>query len=152
MKVGDSMQQIGIVREVFDEYTLVEVSRKSACENCHANIDGGCSACVSFGSKAAVSKAENSIGANIGDRVIIETVSSTVLLYAAAVFLFPLVLGFCGYFIGGLFEFEAAPYFFTLAGFAIAFLIVFATLNHSAKKRLDVKIVRILQKGGDESC
>lgn len=146
------MQQIGIVREVFDDYALVEVSRKSACENCHANVDGGCSACVAFGNKAAVSKADNSIGAKVGERVIIETASKTVLLYAAAVFLFPLLLGVVGYFIGGLFSFAAAPYLGALVGFAAAFIIVWATLNRTAKKRLDVKIVRILGNIGDESC
>ncbi len=146
------MQQIGIVREVFDDYALVEVSRKSACENCHANIDGGCSACISFGEKAAVSKAENSIGANVGERVIIETASSRVLLYAAAVFLFPLILGLIGYFVGGLFGAVSAPYLGALAGFAFAFLVVFLTLNRSAEKRLDVKIIRILTKVGDEIC
>ncbi len=146
------MQQIGIVREIFDSYALVEVSRKSACENCHANIDGGCSACISFCEKAAVSKAENSIGAKTGDRVIMETASSTVLLYAAAVFLFPLILGVAGFFIGKLFQFTVAPYLGALAGFVAAFLIVFFTLNCSAEKRLDVKIVRILPKVGDETC
>lgn len=146
------MQQIGIVREVFDRHAVVEVSRKSACENCHANIDGGCSSCISLSEKAAVSKAENSIGAKTGDRVVIETESSTVLLYAAAVFLFPLLLGVIGYFIGTKFPLSAAPYLGALGGFSLAFLIVFLTLNRSAEKRLDVKIIRVLPKVGDESC
>ncbi len=146
------MQQIGIVREVFDDYALVEVSRKSACEGCHANVDGGCSACVSFGNKAAVSRADNSLGARVGERVIIETASKTVLLYAAAVFLFPLILGVIGYFAGGLLSFTAASYLGALIGFMAAFIIVWATLNRTAKKRLDVKIIRILENIGDRSC
>ena len=146
------MQQIGIVKEICDGFALVEVSRKSACEGCHANIDGECSACVSFSSKPTVSKAENSLGASTGDRVIIETASKTVLLYALAVFLFPLLLGVVGYFIGGFLSFSAAPYLGALIGFALAFLVVWATLNRTASKRLDVKIIRILNAEEDAVC
>ncbi len=138
------MQQIGIVCDVLDNYALVEVSRKSACEGCHANIDGNCSACVSFVSKKTLAKADNEVGAKTGDRVIIETASRTVLLYAVAVFLFPIILGAVGFFLGGILPQAWAPYIGALVGFIIAFLIVWATLNRTASKRLDVKIIRIL--------
>ena len=85
------MRQIGIVSEVFDGFATVEVSRKSACEGCHAASDGGCSACISFGNKKTTARADNSIGAKIGDRVMLETDSRVVILYAAAVFSAPLV-------------------------------------------------------------
>lgn len=138
------MQQIGIVCDVLEKYALVEVSRKSACEGCHANADGNCSACISFGDKKTFAKADNEIGAKTGDRVIIETASRTVLLYAAAIFLFPLILGVVGFFIGGIAPHLWAPYVGALVGFALAFLIVWATLNRTASNRLDVKIIRIL--------
>lgn len=138
------MRQIGVVCEVNEAYAVVEVSRKSACEGCHANADGNCGACVSFGDKKTVSKAENRVGAKVGDRVMLETESKTVLLYAAAVFLFPIILGLVGYFVGGLLAPAAAPYVGALAGFILAFVIVWLTLNRSASKRCDVKIVRIL--------
>ena len=138
------MQQIGIVREVNTDFAVVEVSRKSACEGCHANAEGGCSACVSFGDRTTVCKAENSAGAKVGDRVMIETESKTVLLYAAAVFLFPLILGIIGYFAAEKLSFAAAPYMGAVLGFALAFIVVIFTLNRRASKRLDVKIVRKL--------
>lgn len=140
------MRQIGIVREVREACAVVEVSRESACEGCHAKIDGSCSACVTFGkSKKVTARAENSIGAGIGDRVEIETPSKTVILYAAAVFLFPLICGVLGYFLGGLFsDTEAVSYIAALIGFAAAFIIVYFTLNKSAAKRYDVRITRIL--------
>ena len=138
------MQQIGIVKEVFEKYTVVEVSRKSACEGCHANTDGNCSACVSFGDRVTVCKAENSIGAKAGDRVLLESASGTVLLYAAAVFLFPLILGIIGYFAASGIPYEAAPYIGAVLGFVIAFIIVILTLNRTASRRLDVKIIRVL--------
>jgi len=138
------VRQIGIVREVGDGFAVVEVSRKSACEGCHASAEG-CSACVVLGDKKTTSRAENSLGAGIGDRVELETPSKTVTLYAAAVFLFPVLLGIIGYLIAGaLTTHAAAPYIAALAGFALAFVIVYFTLNRRAASRFDVKIVRIL--------
>ncbi len=138
------MRKIGVVKDVHDSYAVVEVSRSSACEGCHANVDGGCSACISFGDKKMTAKAENTPGAKVGDRVILETDSATVVFYAAAVFLFPLILAIIGYFVGSLFSFSAAPYVGVLFGFVFAFVIVWLTLNRTAEKRCDVKILRIL--------
>ncbi len=140
------MRQFGIVREVRTECAIVEVSRESACEMCHAKTEGGCSGCVSFGSsKKLEARAENSLGAVVGDRVEHETPSNTVILYAAGVFLFPLICGIIGYFLGGLFaQAEIVPYLCALAGFIGAFAVVYFTLNKTASKRLDVRITRIL--------
>ena len=138
------MKKIGLVKEVNADHAIVSVSRKSACEGCHANVDGSCSACITFSNKEAVCKAENSIGASVGDRVEVETSSATIILYAAAVFIFPIVLAIIGYFLFSLMKFEAAPYIGALAGFVIAFAVVWLTLSKTAEKRLDVKITRIL--------
>lgn len=138
------MQQIGIVKELCGKLALVEVSRHSACEGCHAKADGNCSACVSFGDKKTSANADNSIGAKVGDRVILETESRTVILYAASVFLFPVLLAVIGYLLGTFMSFTAAPYIGAILGFILAFVIVWATLDRRAKKRCDVRIVRIL--------
>lgn len=138
------MQQVGVVRAVEGDFAMVEVSRKSACEGCHAKIDGECSACVSFGGKSVTSKAANDVGAKVGDRVVIESASSTVLLYAAAVFLFPILLGIIGYFVGGIFDGFAPPYIGAVLGFILAFVIVWATLNKYAAKHTAVRITQIL--------
>jgi len=143
--MGVTMKKTGIVKEVNNAFALVGVSRKSACEGCHANFDGNCSACVIFGDKETFCKAENSIGAKVGDRVVVETASHTVILYAAAVFLFPVILAIIGYFVGTLISDVGAPIFGALIGFALAFVIVWLTLDRTASKRLDVKIVRILE-------
>ncbi len=138
------MQQIGIVKEICGEFATVEVSRQSACEGCHANTDGGCAACVSFGDKKTTAKAKNTANAKVGDRVLLETNSGTVILYAAAVFLFPIILAVVGYILGSLLKLAAAAYIGALIGFILAFVIVWATLNKRASKRCDVHIVRIL--------
>ena len=138
------MRQIGIVREVTESHAVVEVSRESACEGCHAKSDGSCAGCVTFGSSKKVTcRAENSVGAAVGNRVEVETASGVVILYAAAVFLFPLVLGIIGWFALGMIG-ETAAYLGAIGGFALAFVIVYFTLNRTAAKRLDVRILRIL--------
>ena len=141
---GAFMQQIGVVKEICGEFASVEVSRKSACEGCHANADGECAACVSFVSKETIARAENSANARIGDRVVLETDSGTVILYAAAVFVFPIILAIAGYMLGSLFKLDAAAYIGAILGFVLAFTVVWATLNKRASKRCDVRIVRIL--------
>ena len=137
------MRQIGIVREVRTDCAIVEVSRQAACEGCHAKEEG-CAGCITFGSsKKHTCRAENSIGAAVGSRVEVETESGTVILYAAAVFLFPLICGILGWLVGGIVG-ETASYIGALAGFILSFAIVYFTLNKSAAKRLDVRITRVL--------
>lgn len=138
------MQQIGIVKEICGEFATVEVSRKSACEGCHESADGQCAACVSFGAKKTTATAKNAANAKIGDRVMLETDSGVVILYAAAVFLFPLMLAVLGYMLGSLLKLFAAAYIGAIIGFVLAFVIVWATLNKRASKHCDIRIVRIL--------
>ena len=140
------MKKIGLVTEVFNDHALVSVSRKSACEGCHANVDGNCSACITFSNKETVCKADNSIGACVGDRVELETESKTVIFYAAAVFLFPVILSVIGYFALSLLNSETAAYLGALGGFVLAFIIVWLTLNRRASRRFDVKIVGVLPR------
>lgn len=137
------MQNIGIVVETFPEYAVVEVSRKSACEGCSSAE--GCKTCFSFGKRETRTKAENFLGAKVGDRVLIETASRTVIFYAAAVFLLPLLLGIAGFMIGGLISQGIIQYICSLVGFAGAFAFIFFVFNKRAEGRLDVKIVRIVE-------
>lgn len=139
------MQKIGIVVENHPEYAVVEVSRKSACEGCHAAGEG-CKACITFGGNREMrTRAENTLGAKVGDRVILETDSGTVILYAAAVFLLPLLLGTAGFFVGGLISGGVVQYICSLAGFVISFAFLYFGLNKRAERRSDVKIVRIVE-------
>ena len=146
------MRQIGFVKATGDGFATVEVSRQSACEGCHANADGNCATCITLGNaKKATAKAVNDLGAAVGDRVVVETPSATVILYAAVVFLLPLCFGIGGYFLASLFtEREAIRYLAVLAGFVIAFLLDYFVFNKRASLRTDVRIIEILQKGS--SC
>ena len=140
----DRMRQVGIVREVNEYCAVVEVSRKSACEGCHASLEGGCSACVSFGKKEIRTRADNSIGARVGDRVLLETDSTTVIIYALAVFLLPIVTAAVGYILLSSLLGELAGYITAVACFISVFAISCLSLNSRASRRFDVKIVNVL--------
>ena len=148
------MRQIGVVTHTDENRATVSVSRKTACEGCAAKSEdgGNCSGCITFAkNREMLTTAENTLGAKPGDRVIVETDSTTVIGYAAAVFLLPLVLGAAGYFVGGLISVPAA-YIASVIGFAAAFIFLYFGLNKRAEKRCDVKIVQIISRRTAESA
>ena len=86
------MRVKAVVTEVSEKYSVVESERMSACEGCHKSAEG-CSVCSLMGSEKKIStKAINRIGAKVGDTVEIETESRRVMLYAAVVFMLPVLL------------------------------------------------------------
>lgn len=143
-----------VVEDLGNQIKEIEVSRQTACEGCSQN--GHCHACVMLGdqkkSRELRSKAFDPLGCRVGDRVVVETDSSTVIKYAAEVFLLPLVLGAVGYLLGEkLAEFVSngkfLPLICSLVGFAAAFIYVKLVPARRAEKKCDVKIVRILNQG-----
>ena len=94
------MESIGRVTETNGEIATVEVRRATACEGCHKNAEGGCAVCgLLGGEKSRVTRARvrNPIGAKVGDFVRVESPTERTLLWAAAVFLLPLVLTAAGF-------------------------------------------------------
>lgn len=94
------MESIGRVVKRNGGTATVEVRRTSACEGCHKNAEGGCAVCgLLGGEKSRMAKAEvrNPIGAEVGDLVRIESPTEKTLLWAAVVFLLPLVLTAAGF-------------------------------------------------------
>ncbi len=138
------MQRLAVVTEACGDFAVVEVSRETACESCHSRE--GCTACIVLSeNRAFKTRARNEAHASVGDRVMIETESTTVIGYAAAVFLLPLVLAGLGWFIGGLFGEGMLPAVSALIGFAAAFAFLYFVLDRSAARRVDVRIVRIIK-------
>lgn len=124
----------------------VEVQRKSACEGCHKMTSGeGCGVCSLLGSdNRFTAKAENGLGAKVGDRVEIETGTGRVLFYSALVFLLPVVVGILLYAVSGwFFETELPRYLMLTGGFACCLLGVWAYSRFVISKRLDARIIRI---------
>lgn len=146
------MQKAAVVVADLGDYKEIEVSRSSACEGCSQNKNGSCHACIALGDNRAMkTKARDEVGAKVGDRVMVETDSNTVIRYAAEVFLLPLLLAAVGYFVGGLFGKEAASYIGALLGFAAAFVFVKLVPAKRAEQSCDVRIVRIIDDGNQKN-
>lgn len=141
------MRVKAVVTEVSEKYSVVESERMSACEGCHKSAEG-CSVCSLMGSEKKIStKAINRIGAKVGDTVEIETESRRVMLYAAAVFMLPVLLCLAFYGVASLIGFgETAQYVFLAAGFVISLFFVWIYSKFIVEKRIDAEIVEITDK------
>ena len=141
------MRVKAVVTEVSEKYSVVESERMSACEGCHKSAEG-CSVCSLMGSEKKIStKAINRIGAKVGDTVEIETESRRVMLYAAAVFMLPVLLCLAFYGVASLIGFgETARYVFLAAGFVISLFFVWIYSKFIVEKRIDAEIVEITGK------
>lgn len=126
---------------------MVEVMRTAACDGCHKKEDGkGCSVCTLMGGERSFcSLADNSIGAKIGDSVVIETESRRVLWYAVLVFVVPLLSAAIAYSVAYACQLQAAvQVLFALLGFVGCFLILFFYSRQLQRKQPDVRICEIL--------
>lgn len=135
------MTQSGRVVDVVQNYATVEIMRDSACASCssaHSCI--GCKRTVRV-------KALNSANAAVGDVVTVETPTQRVLFYAFCVFLLPLLAAIAAYVIAMQFTVEKFALLWAMGGFALAFAFVFLVLERRAKKRENLVITHIEEKG-----
>ena len=79
-----------------DGWAEIEVHRVSACGHDCSRCGGGCAELTRTGPVTVL--ARNPVGAQLGDRVVVESSSKSILGFAAVVYLLPLVLFFAGYF------------------------------------------------------
>ncbi len=88
-------QQVQVTRLIDECHAEVTLRRQSACSgDC-----GSCGGCAAAGQWITV-QAVNTIGAQPGDRVLVETAGKTVITAALLVYLVPLVLFFAGWAVG----------------------------------------------------
>lgn len=133
---------------------IVESHRKSACDGCHKNTDGnGCAVCSLMGGDPAIrTRADNSIGAKVGDTVTIASDSSRVMRYAALVFLMPLLCGGIAYLIATAITTAPLPQALAaLCGFALAFLGLRVYSSRVIARRCDTKITAVLNGDAEET-
>jgi len=146
------MQTTATVIEIRGDKAIVEVERQAACDGCHKNKDGGgCSICTLTGaSRKFTATAYNKVGAEIGDRVKVDTASERVLGYAALVFLLPIVAGFVFYFLATkITEIELYHYVSLVLGFVISFFFIWLYAKRVGKTRCDLEIVEISEKSNE---
>ena len=131
------------------DFAIVESVRLSACEGCHKVDSGSCSVCSLVGGsvKKTTARAENKIGAQVGDDVIVESSSRRMLLYAASLFLLPLLLIAIGFGIAAIFTSTLWIRLVAgLAGLLLTFIGVAIYSKTVAAKRTDLVIVERLSK------
>jgi positive regulator of sigma E activity len=140
------------VVSLMGEIAEVESARTSACEGCHkAQEENGCSVCSLMGANRMIrAKAKNTVGAQLGDDVWIESNTSRMLWYAALVFLLPILLTLIGFGIAALFT---ASLGLRVAGGAVGFVISFvAVIIYSKaveKTRCDIEITGVIASASD---
>lgn len=148
------METKAIVISTEGEYAVVRADRKSACDGCHKQQNGGCAMCTILGDKKALdTRAKNPVGAKPGDSVLLTTESNRVLGYAALVFLLPLALGMLLYTVGKLLSRAVwLHYLLMLAGFAGSFIFLWFYSKTVIAARCDVVIKAVLpsEGGGDQ--
>lgn len=130
------MKQTARVIEINGDKATVEVERSSACAGCSKSHD--CFACK----KKIKVTAENTVGADVGDRVIIESPSERILGYAILVFVLPIVISFFAFFISDKLGLSEG---LCIAVCALSLIVTLGielpVLNKNASKKNTIKVI-----------
>ena len=125
------MTQIATIeRDLGGGYAEISVPRKSACGH-------DCEECAGCGMTGAAIKARarNDIGAQPGDKVVVESSTKKIFGVVALVYVLPVVLFLLGYFLSeGLAE--GVRYAIAIAAFAVSFIPCVLYDRHARKKEL----------------
>ncbi len=141
------MQQKAIVIKEEGEFATVQVMRQDACAHCHVKCGNSCQ-------HAVQAKAQNLVAAKEGDTVLLQSHTGRLLLFAVAVFCFPIAVGFLSYFLwSGL----GAPASYLLSAFVgvIVFLVMGILCDRAVRKNPDLQIIEVIApscaENGDEN-
>lgn len=124
------MREEGIVKAINGEMCTVAVTRKTACGGGCAH----CGGCAQMGVQQCTAK--NTVQANTGDRVIIETSDKYVLKSAFLVYILPILVFFGTFTAANIRLNQAAS-----AGCGAAAMIIVFIILHKTDKRLGEKCV-----------
>lgn len=131
------MQKQAFVLQTNGEEATVAVLRQEACASCHS----ACAGC----SRTIRAKAKNTVGAQVGDTVCLESDGRRLTAMAFLVFVLPILLAFLGYALGRSLSLNPSAAAWLAAGIGSAALFLAAALcNRALKARCDLQIVMIL--------
>ena len=125
------MTQIATIeRDLGGGYAEISVPRKSACGH-------DCEECAGCGMTGAAIKARarNDIGAQPGDKVVVESSTRKIFGVVALVYVLPVVFFLLGYFLSEGVA-EGARYAIAIAAFAVSFIPCVLYDRHARKKEL----------------
>ena len=123
------MTQIATVEKVFQNgMAEISVPRKSACgHDCEE-----CAGCGVSGT-SVYATAHNPIGAQVGDKVVVESSSKKLFGAILIVYMIPLLLFMLGYFCTSAIHSEGIRYCIAIAGFCLGILPAIAYDRHMKK-------------------
>jgi len=134
------MTQVATVERILDSaFAEVSVSRQSACgHDCEE-----CAGCGVAGSSVRA-RARNPIGAEPGQRVVVESNTKNMMGIIGLVYLVPIALFFLGYFLSGGLASEGLRYLIAAVGFFAGILPAILYDRHLRKRGgLSFTIVRL---------
>jgi len=131
--------EIGQVVEIKDDKVVVQIKPGELCAQC-----GSQHSCSSHAKNIRKITIQNSINAQVGDEVMISYHPKTRLLSGLVIFIFPVVFGFLGYFIGySTYGTEGIGILGTFIGFAVAFFVIWLINIIFEKKDYVPKLLKI---------
>lgn len=146
------MLERAVVVETSGKIAVIEASRASMCEGCHKlSGDGSCaghceiSGLVAGNGKTVRTRAVNSVGAVVGDKVSVEADSRRMVGYAALVFILPILVCALFYYVGNLiFSTMAGSVLSSVLGFVLTFVGIGLFDKSKRNKEPDIRIVKVL--------
>ena len=138
------MTQTARVREILSSgIAMVAVKRVSACaHDCSKCVSGGC---MMMEHPDLTVRAYNEPNAKVGDMVLVESSSKSILSMAAIVYLLPFVFLFLGYAVGGLLGLgESVSLAVGVACFLVSFLIPICLNKRMQNSGVQFYITRII--------
>ena len=140
------MTQTAKVREILSPgIAMVAVKRVSACaHDCSKCASGGC---MMMEHPDLTVRAYNEPNARVGDVVLVESSSKSILSMAAIVYLLPFVFMFVGYAIGGMLGMgETISLVIAFVCFAVSFLIPICLNKRMQNSAVQFHITRIISQ------
>ena len=141
------MIQSGTVTEVRADRITVRVMRESACAGCKQKKYCDASCASSADRKPITVEVQNTLGAEVGDRVELCSDNRFVLGTTFFIFVFPLILAFVLY---GLLSqnhiSDTLCLFFSVLLFCVSFIGILFGMNRYVKRHPCVRLKRIIEK------
>jgi sigma-E factor negative regulatory protein RseC len=139
------LEEIGTVVEVYPSAILVETQSRRACSRCSSKDCTTAVVARLFGIKHARVHLENSLGAKLGDQVVIGIPDDLLVKAALWAYLLPLMFILAGPAVGSVFAAsEGVQSLLALSGLAVGVCIVrWATRNLPSQRRFKPQLLRL---------
>ena len=131
------MKAEGIVKEKSADMVIVSVIREGAC-------GGNCSACGGCGGTVIKTAAKNRVNAEVGDRVLLESDSKTVLMTAFLLYILPVVIFFAVFAV--LYSLSASTPIFVVSEAAVMIAYIILSKLTGFGTKITVSAVEIISR------